>query len=89
MGPTKAYKREAEQECGGGLATFALHAGKNIRWSSLNGTPGGIREPAKLAMSSRPLADRNPRPSGSKNDARVRNNVYLHSAHCEQLQGAA
>ena len=24
------------------------------------GTPGGIREPAKLAMSSRPLADRNP-----------------------------
>ena len=30
----KTNKPEAEQECGGELATFALHAGKNIRWVS-------------------------------------------------------
>ena len=50
------------------LRSLDRHA-SGTRWPSLNGTPGGIREPAKRAMSSRPLTDRNPRPSDSEIEA--------------------
>ena len=66
-----------------------LGAGQCPRFGGYDGTPGGIREPAKLAMSSRPLADRNPRPSGSKNHPTMRNNAGLRSVPCRRLHRAA
>ena len=44
-----------------------------------NGTPGGTREPASLACAAKRSLAANPRPSGSKNHARVRRNGDLRS----------
>ena len=52
-------------------STPAEPASGGFRYARLGGyvgTPGGIRESASLAMSSRAELDRNPRPSGSKTD---------------------
>ena len=46
------------------VAPNRAHHATPRRINGKHGTPGGIREPAKLAMSSRPLADRNPRLGG-------------------------
>ena len=77
----KRKQSAGSSRASGGCSRAKGRSRNTVKRQGNHGTPGGIREPAKLG--------RNPRPSGSKCHGRARSNAYLRLLPCKRLQRAA